>query len=222
MIIFITAAYTAGLDFQHNWKERTWYVAGNAEFSNVKGKPDAIINTQTSSARYYQRPDAKYLSVDSTLTSLAGYGGTVKFGKSSQKKMQFETSMTVRSPGLEFNDIGYMRYSDVIHHGTWVAYYMRNPFWIFNNFYLNTNYWMYWNFSGKLLSTNHNTNFNSQFKNKWRINGNFNRQSENISTTLLRGGPSFIIPGNQSFNLNLSTDQSKKLSFFFGQLSWFR
>jgi hypothetical protein len=210
------AAYTAGLDFQHKWKDRTWYLAGNAEFSNVRGKPVAIINTQTSSARYYQRPDANYLSVDSALTALSGYGGTVKFGKSSQKKLQFETSVTVRSPGLEFNDIGYMRYSDVIHHGTWVAYYIRNPFAIFNNFYLNTNYWMYWNFSGKLLSTNTNVNFNSQFKNRWRLNGNFNRQSENISTTLLRGGPSFIIPGNQSFNLNIGSDQSKKLSFFVG------
>lgn len=211
-----SAAYTAGLDFQHNWNERTWYVAGNAEFSNVKGTPLSITETQTSSARYYQRPDAKYHSVDSSLTSLSGYGGTIKFGRFSKKRMQFETSVTVRSPGLEFNDIGYMRYSDVIHHGTWVAYYMRNPFWIFNNFYLNTNYWMYWDFSGKLLSTNTNINFNSQFKNKWRINGNFNRQSQSISTTLLRGGPSFINPGNQSFNLNFSTDQSRKLSFFLG------
>ena len=211
-----SAAYTGGIDFQHNWKERTWYVAGNAEFSNVKGKPISITQTQTSSARYYQRPDAKYLSVDSSLTSLSGYGGTVKFGKSSKKRLQFETSITVRSPGLEFNDIGYMRYSDVIHHGSWMGYYLRNPFWIFNNFYLNTNYWMYWNFSGKLLSTNHNTNFNSQFKNKWRLNGQFNRQSEYTTTTLLRGGPSMIMPGNQSFNLNLGTDYSKKLSFFLG------
>ena len=211
-----SAAYTAGLDFQHHWKERTWYVAGNAEFSKVKGKPVSITETQTSSARYYQRPDAKYLSVDSSLTSLSGYGGTVKFGKSSKKRLQFETSMTIRSPGLEFNDIGYMRYSDVIHQGNWMGYYLRNPFWIFNNFYLNTNYWMYFNFSGKLLSRNYNTNFNSQFKNKWRINGQFNRQSENISTTMLRGGPSIIMPGSQSFNLNLGTDYSKKLSFFVG------
>ncbi len=211
-----TAAYTAGLDFQHKWKERTWYIAGNAEFSNVRGKPVALINTQTSSARYYQRPDANYLSVDSTLTALSGYGGTVKIGKSSQKRLQFETSATVRSPGLEFNDIGYMRYSDVIHHGTWVAYYIRNPFAIFNNFYLNTNYWMYWNFSGTLLSINTNINFNSQFRNRWRMNGNTNRQSETISTTLLRGGPSFILPGSQSFNINIGSDPSKKLSFFIG------
>jgi len=41
-------------------------------------------------------------------------------------------------------------------------------------------------------------------------------QSENLSTTLLRGGPSFITPGDQSFNLNISSDRSKKFSFFLG------
>jgi len=211
-----TAAYTAGIDFNHNWHERAWYVGGNAEFSYVKGKEQAMIATQQSSARYYQRPDAHYLSVDSSLTSLSGYGGTLKFGKFSKKKLQFETSFTVRSPGLEFNDIGYMLYSDFIHHGTWVAYYLREPFSIFNNFYLNTNYWMYWNYSGKLLSTFTNLNFNSQFKNRWRINGSFTRMGENISTSLLRGGPSFTLPGGEELNLNISTDQSKKTSFNIG------
>jgi hypothetical protein len=210
------AAYTGGIDFSHKWKERTWYISGNAEFSHLKGKEEAMINTQRSSARYYQRPDANYVAVDSSLTSLTGYGGTIKFGRSSKKKIQFETSFTVRSPGLEFNDIGYMRYSDVIHHGTWVAYYLRDPFSIFNNFYLNTNYWMYWNFSGKHLSTFVNTNFSSQFKNRWRINGNFTRKGENISTNLLRGGPSFVLPGSYELNLNLSTDQSKKFKFNIG------
>jgi Domain of unknown function (DUF5916)/Carbohydrate family 9 binding domain-like len=211
-----SAAYTAGLDFQHNWKDRTWYIAGNAEFSDIKGSTTSILETQTSSARYYQRPDAKYLGVDSSLTSLSGYGGTVKFGKTSKKRLQFETCVIVRSPGLEFNDIGYMRYSDIIYQGNWMGYYLRNPFWIFNYLYLNTNYWMYFNFGGQFLSRNYNTNFNAQFKNKWRLNGQFNRESQNISTTLLRGGPSIITPGNQSFSLYLSTDQSKKLSFSSG------
>ncbi len=211
-----SAAYTGGINFRHNWKERTWYVEGNAELSNIRGNEEAIINLQRSSARYYQRPDADYLEVDSSLASLSGYGGTVKIGRSSQKKLQFESSITLRSPGLEFNDIGYMRYSDVIHHGSWAAYYIRNPFAIFNNFYLNTNYWAYWNFSGKLLSFYTNLNFNTQFKNRWRLNGSFTRQSKSTSTTLLRGGPSFLNPGNEGFNLNLSTDQSKKISFFAG------
>ncbi len=214
-------AYTGGIDFSHNWNERTWYISGNTEFSYISGTGDAMIAAQSSSARYYQRPDADYVTFDSTRTSLAGYGGTFKFGRFSQKKLQFETSLTVRSPGLEFNDVGFMRYSDVIHHGSWAAYYVRNPFSIFNNFYLNTNYWMYWNFSGKLLGVYANTNFNSQFKNRWRLNGNFTRVSENISTSLLRGGPSFTMPGGNEMNLNLSTDQSKKLILFGGNYQGF-
>jgi hypothetical protein len=114
-----------------------------------------------------------------------------------------------------------MRYSDVIHHGTWAAYYLRDPFSIFNNFYLNTNYWMYWDFSGKLLSTFVNTNFNSQFKNRWRINGNFTRESEHVSTNLLRGGPSFILPGSEELNVNINTDPSKKFSFNIGNYQGF-
>ena len=211
-----TAAYTGGIDFSHKWKERTWYVTGNAEFSYIKGKQEAILNAQQSSARYFQRPDANYVSVDSSRTSLSGFGGTFKLGRNSKKRLQFETSFTLRSPGLEFNDIGYMRYSDVIHHGSWVAYYIRDPFSIFNNFYLNTNYWMYWNFSGKRLSAFTNMNFNSQFKNRWRINGNFTRIGENISTNLLRGGPSFTRPGSKEMSLNISTDQSKKFSLYAG------
>ncbi|MFH0841891.1 MAG: DUF5916 domain-containing protein [Bacteroidota bacterium] len=215
------SAYTAGFDFKHSWNERTWYLEGNAEISNIRGKEEAITALQRSSARYYQRPDAKYLSVDSSLTSLSGTGGTIKFGRLSQKNIQFETSLTMRSPGLEFNDLGYMRYSDLIHHGTWVAYYIRNPFAIFNNFYLNTNYWTYWDFSGKLRAFHTNMNFNSQFKNRWRINGNISTMSDNISTTFLRGGPSFKDPGEVGFNFNLSTDQSKKVSFNTGNYQGF-
>ncbi len=210
-----TSAITGGLDVKHYWKERTWYLSGNAEFSSLKGSGDAMVALQTSSARYYQRPDG-YMSVDSSLTSLSGLGGSVKFGRSSQKKIQFETSLSLRSPGLEFNDIGYMRNSDVIHHGSWAAYYIRNPFAIFNNFYLNTNYWIYLDFSGKLLSFNTNTNFNSQFKNRWRINGSFNRQSRNTSRSLLRGGPSFLYPGDIGINLNLQSDPSKKAFVYTG------
>ncbi|NVO11411.1 MAG: carbohydrate binding family 9 domain-containing protein [Bacteroidales bacterium] len=209
-------AYAGGIDFKHSWKERIYYISATTTFSNVRGDKNAITATQTSSARYYQRPDAKHLSVDSSLTSLSGYGGSLKFGRQGQKKVQFETSVNFKSPGLEFNDIGYMRYSNIIHHGTWVGYYLREPFSIFRNLFVNMNYWMHWNFDGDLLSTNAYLNFNAQFKNKWRINGSMSRQNQSLSTTLLRGGPSIILPGSWDMNLNISTDYSKKVSCFIG------
>jgi hypothetical protein len=75
---------------------------------------------------------------------------------------------------------------------------------------------MYWNFSGKLQSTYANMNFNSQFKNRWRINGNFTRINKNISVSMLRGGPSFTNVGGVETNLNVSSDNTKKISFFIG------
>jgi hypothetical protein len=216
-----TAAYTGGFDFKHSWKERTWYVAGNLEVSNVRGKPEALIATQQSSARYYQRPDARHLSVDSTLTSLSGYGSTIKFGRQSKKVIQFETSFTVRSPGLEFNDLGYMRSSNFFHHGSWLAFYKRDPFLIFNNLYVNTNYWMYWDYSGVHTSTLFNTNWHMEFKNRWFMNTNLTRQTKNISNDMLRGGPSFHSPGSVEFNLNLFTDQTKKVWVYGGNYRGF-
>ena len=209
-------AYTGGIDFEHNWKERTWYISSRNTFSNVLGHEDAIVNTQTSSARYYQRQDASHLSVDSSLTSLSGFGSTFTFGHRGKKKIQFQTSLTMRTPGHEFNDLGYMRYSDQIHHGSWMGYHIRNPFSIFRNFYLNLNYWMYWDFGGKLLSTSFNTNFNTQFKNKWRFNFSMTKDLESISTIMLRGGPSFKSPGELGVNFNLSTDRSKNITFYTG------
>jgi hypothetical protein len=211
-----SAAYAGGIDFKHSWQDRTWYVSGAGTFSNVRGDVNALINTQRSSAHYFQRPDAEHVSVDSSLTSMSGYGGSLRFGRQGKKKIQFETSLNFRSPELEFNDVGYMRSSDVIHHGTWVAYYKRDPFSIFRNFFLNTNYWLYWNYEGKLLSANANMNFNTQFKNKWSLNGSFSRVSETLSTTLLRGGPSFKVPGLWELNMEISSDGSKKVSFYTG------
>jgi hypothetical protein len=186
------------------------------EFSSVKGYPKAISATQQSSAHHFQRPDAKHISFDSTLTSLSGYGSTLKLGRSSKKLIQFETSFTVRSPGLEFNDLGYMRYSDFFHHGSWLVFYKRNPFAIFNNLYINTNYWMFWDYSGKHMTTLFNTNWHTEFKNRWYMNFNLTRELRHISNDLLCGGPSFHVPGGTEGNLNVFTDQTKKLWMYAG------
>lgn len=210
------AAYTGGFDFLHTWKDRTYYLGIKGILSHVQGDEAAIYRTQTSSARYFQRPDADHLSLDSTRTSLSGYGGTVKFGKKGSGRIRFESSLTLRSPGLELNDIGYMRNADMIHHGTWMGYYIREPFSIFRNFYLNLNYWLYGNFNRELLSKHLNMNFNNQFKNYWYSNGSITRNFESLSSTFLRGGPAFIAPGYWSLNFNLSSDSRKKFYYNFG------
>ena len=53
------AAYSWGVDFNHNWKDRTYYVAGKFSLSQVQGSETAITVSQTSSERFFQRPDAQ-------------------------------------------------------------------------------------------------------------------------------------------------------------------
>jgi hypothetical protein len=65
-------------------------------------------------------------------------------------------------------------------------------------------------------------NFSTQFKNKWYLNGSFSRQNKNLSTTLLRGGPSFKLPGNWDLNLNVNSDQTKKISLNCGSYYGFK
>lgn len=211
-----TAAYTGGIDLKHYWKERTYYISLNADMSHIIGDEEAISNLQTSSSRYYQRPDASHLSLDETRTQLTGSAASLRTGKTGSGKWMYESSLTYRSPGFEINDIGYMQSTDAIHHGTWVGYYIRKPFWILEKFFLNNNYWTAVNFEGKLLYFSENINFNAKFKNKWNLNGSFTHSSKEYSVSALRGGPALILPGSWNYNININGDNRKKISPFFG------
>ena len=72
------AAYSGGADFTQYFKKKSWMFNVNAAFSLVQGSEEALLNTQTSSARYYQRPDNDHTALDSARTSLAGSGGRMQ------------------------------------------------------------------------------------------------------------------------------------------------
>jgi len=211
-----TAAYTGGIDIKHYWKERAYYVSFYSDFSNIRGNEEAISDLQSSSARYFQRPDANHLNFDNTKTRLSGSAASFRVGKRGNGRVKFESAITYRSPGFEINDIGYMRTSDLIHHGSWLGYYIIKPFGIFENFYLNNNYWGAVNFDGKLLYFAQNINFNTKFKNKWSLNGSFTHVGNNYSVSALRGGPALIEPGRWSYNVNINSDRRKNFYAYFG------
>ena len=72
---------------------------------------------QESSARYYQRPGADYLDYDTTSTSLSGFGGKFRDRKGIKGILEIFNGISWLSPGLELNDLGYMRTADEIKPG---------------------------------------------------------------------------------------------------------
>ena len=181
------SAYSGGVDVLHRWNNRAWYVSANVVASQVNGSPEAITRTQTAFERLFQRPDADHLSVDSSRTSLAGTGGTVRVGEA-EGKWIFETGLTWRSPGLELNDIGFLLNSEQISYFGWVQRRWIQPFGIFRWLRWNQNVYMNWDWSGRALGRSYNTNTHMQFKNFWSLSAGISAEQQDISTTALRGG----------------------------------
>jgi hypothetical protein len=208
-----SGAYTAGLDFTQYFKDKTYMLMAKTYISQVDGTPGAITQTQMSSARYYQRPDADYLHLDTTRTSLFGNGGTLFFGKLGNAPLQWGWFLSWKTPGVELNDVGYMRSADNILPIFWAGYNFTKPFGIFRSMQFNTNHWTSFDFGLTYQGYGGNINWNATLKNLWNIGVGLNWDSPSIENSLLRGGPSFKTPGRLQPWISVKTDQRKKLSF---------
>jgi len=202
-------ANTAGVDFtQYFGDERTWFFSATVAGSNLSGSTVAIENLQYSPVHYYQRPDADYVEVDPTRTSMNGFGGNVQTGKVAGR-WNFMAFGYFKSPGFDLNDAGYLQNADALMTGLWSAYRFDKPFSIFRQIRPNFNCWTGWDFGGTHLFTGGNLSVYVQFKNLWWTNIGGNYQDKSLSNTILRGGPSMVTPSNRSFNFNVGSNSSK-------------
>ncbi|MFQ5823957.1 MAG: DUF5916 domain-containing protein [bacterium] len=211
-----SSAYSGGVDFRHQWQNKTYYLNVRTAFSHVRGDQQAILEVQTASQRYYQRPDADYVTLDSARTSLSGHGGFVNFGRSGNGKLRFSVGGMWRSPGLELNDLGFLRQADRVLQYFWFGYSINNPFSIFRKLHANFNQWAGWNFGGENVFAGGNINGGGQFKNYWFFWFGVNRNANSLSTSALRGGPAMKFPGRWNQWYNISSDNRKALQFGFG------
>jgi hypothetical protein len=212
------AAYTGGLDLEHNWKDKTYTFRIKLLGSYVCGDSTALIRTQRSSARYFHRPDAEHFSLDSTRTSLSGHGGAIEFWKGGSAKLRYGGFVMWKSPGLELNDIGYLRSSDEVFQVFWAGYNVNEPNGIYQRWSLNLNQWTGWNFSGANIFKGGNINGYIQFKNYWSFSSGVNGQGNSLAKSALRGGPLLTVPGMISNWSNINSDSRRSLRIGLG---WF-
>ncbi len=206
------SAYVGGLDFKHQWKNRSWYVLGDMVLSTVNGSEEAITDTQNSIRHLFNRVDASHVEVDETRTSLTGTGGNAQLGKSGNK-FRFEGGFSWRSPELEFNDLGFQRKADDIRHNFWMGYRFLKPFGIFRSLNFNYNHWSVWDFEGNHNSLQWNVNTNMQFKNNWWAGGGVNITAMQFSNSALRGGPRLKYSSGLGGHFWLNTDDRKQVRF---------
>jgi hypothetical protein len=208
-----TAAYTGGLNAIHFWKNKTYYVSGRAVFSSIYGSKQAIQNLQLSPVHYFQRPDNFYTTYDPTLTKLNGYGGTAEFGKTGTGNWQYLTYISVRSPGLDFNDVGYLKQADEMQHLFWIGYRKFKPFGLFRWASANFTEYITYDYGWENTNKGLDFNINGQFKNYFTSGAGINYAGTALSRSELWGGPALLLPPVLSLSAFTETDGRKKIIF---------
>ncbi len=211
---FITlpaSAYTGGVNMTRFWDNKNYFFSVKGIFSSIHGSTDAITELQTRSTHNFQRPDAGHLKVDSTLTSLSGHGGTLEFGKFGGGHIRALTWITWSSPGLDFNDMGFMQQADYIQQVTWVGYNEWRPKHFYNSYNFGGDFYTVWNFAGQNIYKGLEMNGNIQLKNHYSVFSGFNLQGNSLSSSDLRGGPMLKNPGSFNYRIGMESDQRKKL-----------
>ncbi|HZM13151.1 MAG TPA: DUF5916 domain-containing protein, partial [Bacteroidales bacterium] len=206
-------ALTGGLDVLHYWHDKEFYIDARLIGSNINGSTEAIAALQESSVRYYQRPDAGYLGYDTSLTQLRGFGGRFKIGRLLKEHWKYSTSITLLSPGLELNDLGYMTFADEIKNDNIITYQITKPVSVFHTYNIDFNQFNTWNFDGTYLGSGGKLSFYSEFNNNWIFSNDLVYLTGTTDTRFLRGGPQMKLPFTITESGHLSTDQSKRVVF---------
>lgn len=210
------SAYTGGLDFRHNWKDRTYYFLGNVNFSTVNGSKEAIELTQRSLTHLFQRTDASHVEVDPNRTSLTGTGGRFEIGKGGGGNWRYNIGGHWKSPELELNDIGFLRQADVITQYANIRRLFNKPTSWFRRASLRFEQFTQFDFEGNYNRIQYEFNANVNYINNWWTDIGGAHKPRIYTNTILRGGPRWRWSEENFWYLFSGTDQRKKFSMTLG------
>ena len=210
------SAYSAGLDFRHNWKNRNYFLEGNFVTSKVSGSANSIERTQRSLTHLFQRVDAGHVSVDPTRTSLTGTGGKIVIGKSGGGNWRYTGAVAWRSPELELNDIGFLRQADEFFQYADVSFETLKPTKVFRKVSVKLEQTSNFDYDGNYNRFQLELKTNLNWKNNWWTELGFGYKPRIFTNTFLRGGPRWRYSDENFMFLFFGSDQSKKASFTLG------
>jgi len=202
-------AFSLGLDgwtFLDNSK--TWVLTGWTGMSYLNANTTRMIDLQESSRHYFQRPDADYLSVDSSATSLGGFAG--RFYLNKQKGNFFvNTAFGFITPSFDVNDIGFMFRADQINWHAGAGYYWSDPTDIYRYFEVGAAIFQNYDFGGTKTWEGIFQFGYIEFLNYYSINWDLAYNPQTFNNTRTRGGPLTLNPGGYQADLSFASDSRK-------------
>ena len=216
-------AEAIGSDLVVNWDKKTYSFLAAAELSNIDGTPAAVLRSQRSSARYYQRPDRKFAHgcflsgcFDPTATSMQGLAGYARVAKDGGA-FNWETSINTRTPGFEVNDISFLSRADYIWQNANVQYIWTVPTSWYRFLYYTVGGQQQFTYDGDLNDRQAQLALGGQTLGFANANLFLIYRPRVLDDRALRGGPVVSRPTQKVVSLNLSSDSRKPLVAYLSQ-----
>jgi hypothetical protein len=186
-----------------------WMISGWTGLSRVAGTVERMQGLQESSVHYFQRPDAGYLGVDSSSTSLFGYAGRVSLNKQKGNWM-FNSAIGLVDPGFEVNDLGFQFRGDQINSHLMVGHKWTRPGRFARYWQLNFAGFRSYNYGGDITWQGLFLNGQFELRNfstgRWFIAYN----PQTVSDRRTRGGPLMVNQPGVEWEFNLDSDPNKR------------
>jgi len=211
----------AGLDGWHFLdSKKLWVVSGWAVSSLVEGTAARIAAVQTGARHYLQRPDRGSFRVDSSATSMLGYGARLWLNKQSGHLL-FNSGLGFMNPKFDVNDLGFQTRADVINGHIGTGYQWTNvTSWRKNANVLGAVFDSH-DFDGNQVSSGIWAKNQIEFINNYSWNTSLAYNPQTVNNRRTRGGPLTLNRPGWEWNLYFDTDSKRKLFYFFESDNYF-
>jgi hypothetical protein len=204
-------ALAGGVDFRHEFGDRTWVLLGDAEASNISGTKESILLVQTASNHFFQRPDATHLEVDSNATSLFGYSTSMTLQKQAGLHWLGHIAAAETSPKYEVNDLGFSYRTDRRDGEANLTYVENKPGRVLRRWSLSNTLRSEHNTAWEPILTINAPSLGLTTLNYWRVNLTWNRFFNAFDDRLTRGGSIALRPQSDIVIAQVGTDPRKPI-----------
>ena len=213
-------AFAGGADFTHEWNARKWSLDGFLAGSLIEGTPAVITDAQRSSARYFQRPDATHLTLDSSATSLGGFAGRLRLRRPAGEHWRGDATVGTVSPGFETNDVGFQSRADEYAATATVQYVHEEPGRRLREWRLEGGPRASWNYDGDRIETRFNLEGRAELLNYWDGDFELNHALPALDDRLTRGGPLVRSPARTNLQVSIESDDRNAVTLDAGIDAW--
>jgi hypothetical protein len=152
------------------FRDGEYELSADGGMSYVGGTTDAIALLQRSSARYFNRPDADYVTYDPLRTSLLGARANVDVERRQGRHWLWSAGAGMVSPGFETNDMGRLNQADQVRFNGQLRYRETVPGRFLRNYQVQLNSNNQMNYAGDRQGGGVGLNTRVEWLNFWSTN----------------------------------------------------